>query len=261
MNKEINKLNRNKIELKEMYDEEAEKKIEDFNKISSTNVTSLDKFSGATKYFYKRKISEMIKLSGIKKGDHILEIGCKDGVITFILAGMGYKITAIDLSSKCIELARKIAKVKGIKDINFLVADAEDLSQFPENCFDAVFSFSALRYVPKPQKVLTEIYRVLKENSSAVVDFPNSLCPWFKLIKVLLGIKHHIHDHTYTSWQVKEMFLSSGFRNVKNKLLLYTYKAAPLPIFLISKYIGEILEQIPVINNTAAIIMCRGSKV
>lgn len=249
-----------KQEIRELYDREAGAKKSDLAGFDTMNVSSLNKFPLATRYFYERKLSEMVRIGNIKKGDNILEIGCKDGLITFILAKMGYKITAIDLSPKCIELAKEIAKMKGIDNVSFFTADVEDLSQFPENFFDAAVSFSVLRYVPHPQKALKEIHRILKKKGVLVADFPNRLCPWFKLIKPLSGIKQHIHDHLYFPGQIKNMFEENGFCNIKIRLILYTHKEIPPHIFLVLKIIGEILERIPFINKTAAIIMCRGIK-
>lgn len=249
-----------KRELREMYDAVVGERLPGIESLKDEYIFTLNKFSPPTKYFYQRKISQMIKLSGLKPGDHILEVGSTNAHITFVLVKMGYKVTAIDLSSRCIDYANHIKKLKKISNVDFFVADAEDLSQFPDNQFDGVISFSVLRYVPNPRKALDEMYRVVKPGRSVVVDFPNKFCPWFKILKKVIRKKEHIHDQLFSLPQVKRMFYHAGFKDINAVVFLYTYKEAPKVIFFISKAIGFILEKIPLINRTAAIIMCRGVK-
>lgn len=249
-----------KRELREMYDAVVGDRLPDIEALKDEYIFTLNKFSPPTKYFYQRKISQMIKLSGFKPGDHILEVGSTNAHITFVLVKMGYKVTAVDISSRCIEYANHVKKLKNICNVDFFVADAEDLSQFPDNHFDGVFSFSVLRYVPTPQKALDEMFRVVKPGRPVVVDFPNKFCPWFKILKKAIRKKEHIHDQLFSLAQVKRMFYHAGFKDINAVVFLFAYKEAPKLIFFISKAIGSILEKIPLINRTAAIIMSRGVK-
>jgi ubiquinone/menaquinone biosynthesis C-methylase UbiE len=250
----------NKQELQNMYDAVVGDRLPAVETLTDEYLFTLNKFSPSSQYFYKRKIARMIKLSGIKPGDHILEVGSTNAHITFVLVKMGYRVTAVDLSPRCIEYANHVKKVKNIANVDFFVADAEDLSQFPDNHFDAVISFSVLRYVPTPQKALNEIYRVTKPGRPAVVDFPNRYCPWFKIVKKMMRKKEHIHDHLFSPKQVKNMFARAGFGNIKATVFLYTYKEAPKVILYFSRFFGAVLENIPLINRTGAIIMARGVK-
>lgn len=251
----------NKEELRKMYDTFVEKSgVLSMKVPEDEEIFTLNKFVPPERYFYKRKIAEMIKLSGIKKGDHVLEVGSTAGHITFILGSMGYKLTAVDISPKSIECANRVKEAKNVSNVEFSVSDAEDLRQFPDNYFDAVFSFSVLRYVPNPQKALNEMRRVVKKGGAVVVDFPNKFCPWFKIIRKALKKAEHIHDHLFSPKQVKEMFLRAGLKRVKASIILYTYKRAPQVIYLILRAAGSVLEKIPLVNQTAAIIMCRGIK-
>lgn len=260
MHTQLNHVEEIKNDLEKLYDTVGDECAKTIEKIKDDDVFSLDKFPPAWGYFYKRKINKMFKLSRIKKNDHILEVGCTVGHITFPIAEMGYKITAIDISPKCIEMANKIKEIKSIDNPSFFVSDAEDLSVFPDNCFDAVFSFSVIRYVPNPVKALKEMYRVVKKDGAVVVDFPNKFCPWFKLLRKRMGFEEHIHDHVYSASQVKKMFNEAGFNNIKATTFLYVHKKMPNFLFNIARPIGMILESVPFIKNTAAIIMCRGIK-
>ena len=250
----------NKRELREMYDAVVGDQLPGIESLTDEYIFTLNKFSPSSRYFYKRKIARMIKLSSIKPGDHILEVGSTNAHITFVLVKRGYKVTGVDLSPKCIQYANHVKKLKKISSVDFFVADAEDLSQFPDHHFDGVISFSVLRYVPNPQKALNEMYRVVKPGRPVVVDFPNKLCPWFKILKRMIRKKEHIHDHLFSPQQVKKMFFYAGFEDVNVTVFLYTYKEAPKVLLFFSKIIGAILERMPLVNRTGAIIMCRGVK-
>jgi len=147
-----------------------------------------------------------------------------------------------------------------INNVKFLVGDAERLSMFSDNTFDGVISFSTLRYVPNPQKAINEIFRVIKKGKSAVVDFPNKRSPWFNYLKPLLTGETHIHDNQYSTSECKMFLKNAGFREVKAKRILYTPKSTPSYLLGVMKGVDFIGERMPVINEFAAIIMCRGIK-
>src|SRR6059036_3054722 len=64
-------------------------------------------------------------------GKKVLEIGCGIGTDTINFARNGAWVTAVDLSEKSLEVARRRAEVFGLQDrIRFIRADAEHLSSF-----------------------------------------------------------------------------------------------------------------------------------
>ena len=92
-------------------------------------------------------------------GKRVLEIGCGLGTDTMNFARAGARVTAVDLSSKSLELARQRAEVFGLQDrITFVEANAEQLSSFvtPEP-YDLVYSFGVIHHSPHPERVLDQI--------------------------------------------------------------------------------------------------------
>jgi len=90
----------------------------------------------------------------------VLDIGCGDGRASGILAGeYGLKVTAFDIDAKAIEVARH-----RYPNIDFSVLDAQDMSRFADNSFDAAIT-NAINLIPTVEerhKCLAEIARVLK---------------------------------------------------------------------------------------------------
>ncbi|HSX09763.1 MAG TPA: class I SAM-dependent methyltransferase [Candidatus Saccharimonadales bacterium] len=85
----------------------------------------------------------------------ILDIGCGFGEFAIAYADKQIDM-GIDLSSKDLYVASKTKKYK-----NLTLADARELP-FADNTYASVFSISTLEHIEHPEKVLKEIYRVLK---------------------------------------------------------------------------------------------------
>jgi len=235
-----------KSDLEKMYDDTAP-------------IYGLEYQSPVGYYFMWRKIKTVLDLGCFNKGDELLEVGCANGPYTFEFTNVGFKMTGLDLSTKNIEEANKRAKVNNIKDIKFIVGDAENLS-FQDDTFGGIISLSTLRYVPNPQKAINEMYRVVQKGKNIVIDFPNKRSPWFNYLKPLLTGKKHIHDHHYTTNEIKQMLQNAGFREIEAKRILYTPKATPSAMLGFMKGIDFVGERLPLINEFAAIIVCKGIK-
>ena len=235
-----------KSDLEKMYD-------------ATASIYGVEYRSPAGYYFMWRKIKTVLDLGGFGKGANLLEVGCANGPYTFEFARLGFKMTGLDLSERNIEEANKRAKINTVHDIKFIVGDAENLS-FQNNTFEGIISLSTLRYVPSPQKAINEMYRAVQKGKNIVIDFPNKRSPWFNCLKPWLMGKKHIHDHQYTTNEINQMLQNAGFREIEAKRILYTPKATPSAMLGFMKGIDFIGERMPLINEFAAIIVCKGIK-
>ena len=69
----------------------------------------------------------------------ILEIGAATGRYTVGLAKRGYRVTAVDMSEKLLEMNQKCILEQGLEQqVSFVLADARDLRKVTEANFDAV---------------------------------------------------------------------------------------------------------------------------
>ncbi len=107
--------------------------------------------------------NELIRLCRIRKGAHVLDVGCGIGLTACRLAKKyGCKVTGVDVSEKMIEWSKKNAKIEHIEDIvEFRVADAEALP-FEDETFDVVICESVLVFVEDREKAMREYVRVAK---------------------------------------------------------------------------------------------------
>jgi 2-polyprenyl-3-methyl-5-hydroxy-6-metoxy-1,4-benzoquinol methylase len=112
----------------------------------------------ARKYFVEPHIPGFAEFEKWR-GKKVLEIGCGIGTDTMNFARAGAEVTAVDLSAKSLEVARKRAEVFGLEDrIKFYEANAEDLSTIiPPQKYDLVYSFGVIHHSPHPENIVAQI--------------------------------------------------------------------------------------------------------
>lgn len=97
----------------------------------------------------------------------VLEIGCAYGQNFDLLAPLfpDVSFVGVDKDPSCIEEGRALTHSRGFTNVDFLCADAADLSTFEAGSFDVVYTSAALLYV-SPEEirgVLREALRVAKQ--------------------------------------------------------------------------------------------------
>ncbi len=99
------------------------------------------------------------KKEGVKT---ILDLGCGLGRHTLYFAQNGFQVSAVDLSEDAVQATQSLQKENNVK-FSCRTADMMSLP-FPENTFDAVFSYHVISHQDTPgvQAVIGEITRVLK---------------------------------------------------------------------------------------------------
>jgi 2-polyprenyl-3-methyl-5-hydroxy-6-metoxy-1,4-benzoquinol methylase len=121
----------------------------------------------ARKYFVEAHIPRFAEFDRWK-GKKVLEIGCGIGTDTINFARHGAQVTAVDLTEKSLEVARQRARVFGLEDrIRFIQANAEDLSSYvPVEAYDLVYSFGVIHHTPHPERVIEQVRKYVKPDTS-----------------------------------------------------------------------------------------------
>ncbi len=82
----------------------------------------------------------------------VLDAGCGTGSLSLLLAGLGHRVTGIEISPAMLDLARAKAGAHGYA-IDFHLMDAAE-PQFPPQSFDAIVCRHVLWTLPEPARVL-----------------------------------------------------------------------------------------------------------
>ena len=122
------------------------------------------------KYFVEPHIPRFAEFSRWKN-QRVLEIGCGIGTDTMNFARQGASVTAVDLSEKSLEMARKRAAVYDLEDrIRFFHGSAEQLEQIvPPEPFDLIYSFGVIHHTPHPDRVLNQLRNYARPGSTVKI--------------------------------------------------------------------------------------------
>lgn len=106
------------------------------------------------------------------RGKRVLDFGSGLGGIDLLLAETygAREVVGIDVAPEVVDLARTLAKRKGISDrVSFQLATPGALA-FPDDAFDVVFSKDAMVHVAGKRALYEEIKRVLKPGGSLIAS-------------------------------------------------------------------------------------------
>jgi ubiquinone/menaquinone biosynthesis C-methylase UbiE len=105
-------------------------------------------------------------LEGVN-GRTVVDLGCRSGLNTVILAKLGAKVIAMDASDSSLALTEHRAKASGVRNRVTLVPLRGSSIPAAVGCADRVFCQSVLRY-SDPIAVARQIRRILKPGGRAV---------------------------------------------------------------------------------------------
>ncbi len=129
---------------------------------------TLDKF--AQHPFYLEVNKRLVALTGLRPGQHVVDVGSGTGAVTRLLAEQvqnnGAEVIGVEPSQTAIDVAiRNLAELRdGL--VRFIQGSAERLSQLVRVPVDAVFFCNAIHLVQEKELVLNEIKQTLREDGT-----------------------------------------------------------------------------------------------
>lgn len=101
------------------------------------------------------------------KDKSVLDVGCGDGVLSYLMSQRGLKASGVDSSREAIEFAKQ----KTQNGIDFRVGDVYSLP-WGDDSFDIVVSSDVIEHLDDVGKYISEIKRVLKKGGICVLSTP-----------------------------------------------------------------------------------------
>ena len=109
--------------------------------------------------------SWMLEALGDVSGKCVIDIGCGEGRFCRLLTGLGAETTGIDLTEALVERARSLA----VGRENYVVGNAEDLSQMDHESFDLAVSYIVLVDLFDYRRSIQAAFRVLRPGGRFIV--------------------------------------------------------------------------------------------
>ncbi len=138
---------------------------------------------------------------GIKAGQIFLDIGCGRGEFLRGFIGCGVKGYGVD---------RSRAAEKYCPEAELFTADLEnDGLPFEDNFFDVIYSKSVIEHFYYPEKLVSEIYRVLKPGGLVI-----TMCPDWEF-NYRIYFEDYTHRTPFMQSSLRDIQLIHGFENVR----------------------------------------------
>ena len=102
-------------------------------------------------------IDQIAQLSG----KNVLDVGCGGGILSESMAGLGAKVTGIDLGDKALQVA-KLHLLESGKQVEYRKVPVEDLAAEQPGHYDVVPCMEMLEHVPDPQSVVRACAQLVK---------------------------------------------------------------------------------------------------
>ena len=120
----------------------------------------------ATRPWYAQILADWVAAIPIEPGSHGLEVGCGPGLLTGQVHERGVEMTGLDRSPAMVKRARD-----NVPECTFVEGDALDLP-LEDDAVDVGFAASVVNVVPDPQKLVSEMVRVVRPGGRVSVLFP-----------------------------------------------------------------------------------------
>jgi ubiquinone/menaquinone biosynthesis C-methylase UbiE len=129
---------------------------------------TLERF--ARQPFYQEVNRRLVALTGLHRGQHVVDLGAGTGAVTRLLVEQigspESEVIAVEPSETALEAARRNLENIGDAMVRFVQGGAEKLSQIVKKPVDAIFFCNAIHLVPEKERVLTEIKQTLREDGT-----------------------------------------------------------------------------------------------
>lgn len=112
----------------------------------------------------------MFDLAALQPGQHVLDVGCGDGVTSVQAAGLvapGGAVVGVDISAPMLDLARQGVAAAGVDNVVFLESDAQT-HPFPDGGFDVVISRFGVTFFADPHAAFANLARSLRPDGRLV---------------------------------------------------------------------------------------------
>ncbi|TAL35347.1 MAG: class I SAM-dependent methyltransferase [Spirochaetes bacterium] len=136
----------------------------------------------------------------IPRGARVIELACGTGDQLMRLAPRIREGVGVDISDRMIGYARRAATRRGLSNLRFELADAADLSPFPDKGFDVATASLFFHETPGDSALAALLEMKRMAPLLVIADFGSAPLPgraWVNAVEFLAGFRHFINFRAY----------------------------------------------------------------
>ncbi len=158
---------------------------DDRERLRTTFDSAADRYEHARPGYPEDLFAELFRVTGLRAGHRVLEIGCATGKATGPFAALGVELTCLELGGDLVAAARR--NLSGMPNVEVVHADFETWKAPPGPAFDLVFAATAWHWVD-PAIRLRKASALLRPGGhlaywGATHVFPDGGDPFFREIQ------------------------------------------------------------------------------
>ena len=172
--------------------------------------------------------ARLVRLADIRAGQAVLDVASGRGASALPaaeLVGPRGRVVGVDLAARMVDELRRDAGARGLRNLEVLIMDAEDLT-FPDDAFDRILAGFCLLFFPRPEQALAGMWRVLKPGGRLAVstwDSTDTGWQWLDdLIEAYLptssagrSCRHAVGGATGSPAGMRSLLSQAGFEAIK----------------------------------------------
>lgn len=116
----------------------------------------------------KQVVQRIADATGAAGKGRVLDLACGPGIVTAKLAERAAEAVAFDATPEMLKRARERCEKAGLSNVAFEQGDAEALP-FDDASFDGIATRLAIHHFLHPERVIGEMFRVLKPGGTMVI--------------------------------------------------------------------------------------------
>lgn len=219
------------------------------------------KFTPARKYEFEK----FLNFLDLPIGSRIIELGAGYGRFVLPLAKLGYKVTAVDISKKLLNLIAKRAKDSKIdKNIEVINSDLE--KPIFKSKFDVAFCISTFHLLSVNEeeriKIFSNLVKSVKSGGRILLIEPNPLNPFYYPFYLFSKEASWAIEKNFRKSSVdhlKTIFRKSGLKTIEVRYVGFL-PLRFIDIFPKISYFYDLIAELPILKKFSSFIYIRGIK-
>lgn len=137
------------------------------------------------RYDLEKRLEVVFRLlppAGALLGRELLDAGCGTGWFSRAAAGLGARVTSLDIGPRLLEKVREKCDSRRVEGSLLALP-------FPAASFDFVICTEAIEHTPDPAKAVAELCRVLKPGGTLALTVPNRAWHFLAVAANALGLR------------------------------------------------------------------------